>query len=175
MSTLVENNSEEKDSSLDSNLNKASEELQTYLTKELGYQRIDHEILSQFSQTQLEKNAIHGTLSGYSMIAKYHVYHKEGENNLYCIVEIGDKLAGHPEIVHGGIISAIFDNTFGWLYMVTKQKSAFTANLNINFRKPLYVNSVGLIKATMDKVEVSFPNPLQILFSPIFCFSIFFV
>lgn len=159
-------------------------ELEKHLLEIDHYQRIDHNVLSQFTQTQLEKNAIHGTLAGYSFISRYHIYHRiplppshpnqEGEevssskgegvveansvpDELVCIIEIGDRLCGHPEIVHGGIISAIFDNSFGWLYMITRDKfqskTAFTANLNVNFRKPIYANSIGMIKVKIEKLE----------------------
>ena len=144
---------------MNENTNKAEEELilntsnqeelsksESFYVNQMNYIRIDENILSKFTQSQIEKNAIHGTLSGYSMITRYNVYQrKEETKDLVCLVEIGDRLCGHPEIVHGGIISAIFDNTFGWLYITNKLKSAFTANLTINFRKPIYANNLGVV------------------------------
>jgi acyl-coenzyme A thioesterase PaaI-like protein len=128
--------------------------MEKHLIDTLGYTRIDQNILSKFTQTQIEKNAIHGTLSGYSMITRYHVFQKPDlSSELLVLVQIGDHLCGHPGIVHGGIISAIFDNTFGWLYITGKLPPSFTANLTINFRKPLYANSVGIVKAVLEKTE----------------------
>jgi hypothetical protein len=119
------------------------------------YFRIDEKVLSKFTKEQIDRNAIHGTLAGSSKIDTYHIYSRDDGVEIAALIEIGDRLCGHPEIVHGGIISAIFDNSFGWLFLASKQKPAFTANLNVNFRKPIYSNTNGVIYANIEKIEVS--------------------
>ena len=77
---------------------------------------------------------MHDTLNGQGLIEDYRVYRKDGHDEVACIVKFGDKLNGHPGIVHGGIISMAIDNTFGWLFTALEYPPSFTANLNINFR-----------------------------------------
>lgn len=145
---------QESNSFFNEELNRRFQDLEEHYTNALGYTRIDESVFAQFTQAQLEKNAIHGPLTGYNLIAKYHVYQsEEHKSEVVCLLQIGDRLCGHPEIVHGGIISAIFDNNFGWLFIAMKEKPAFTANLNINFRKPTYANSIGIIRTKLDRIE----------------------
>lgn len=60
---------------------------------------------------------------------------------------------GHPGVVHGGLTSAMFDNTFGWLFFALGKPAAVTANLNVDFRKPVYAGSVVVIKARLQREE----------------------
>ena len=86
------------------------------------------------SPESLQFQALHGTLSGDGMIEAYEVYQKKGQNELSVLIQFGERLNGHPGIVHGGITSLALDNSFGWMFMLSKIPPAFTANLNINFR-----------------------------------------
>lgn len=98
-----------------------------------GNVRCDEEYLKR-SPEFCEGNAVHETLGGHGLIEEYCVYRKAGDPEITCIVSFGDKVNGHPGIVHGGIISTVFDNTFGWLFTILDYPSSFTANLNVNFR-----------------------------------------
>jgi acyl-coenzyme A thioesterase PaaI-like protein len=44
-------------------------------------------------------------------------------------------------IVHGGILSTAIDNTFGWLFTALNYPPSFTANLTVNFKKPVMENT----------------------------------
>ncbi len=153
MSSTLQQQMQEEEKSVNPELRKNFEELEQHYTNVLGYKRIDESVFAQFTEAQIERNAIHGALSGYALIAKYQVFQREDDPDIVCLVEIGDRLCGHPEIVHGGIISAIFDNNFGWWFIAKKERPGFTANLNINFRKPIFANSIGVIKAKLDRLE----------------------
>lgn len=76
-------------------------------------------------------------------------------------LKLGRRLNGHLGIVHGGIISLVFDEAMGWaceclrLNLVEKnaaneeqhpQKTIVTANLNINFRAPLFEDSKAVVR-----------------------------
>ena len=78
--------------------------------------------------------ALHDTLQGNGMIEAYEVYKKKDSQEVICFVRFGNRLNGHPGVVHGGILSLAVDNSFGWLFISQKFGPAFTANLNINFR-----------------------------------------
>lgn len=118
------------------------------------YIRIDEEIIERNS-SHLHTNAIHGTLNGHQMISRYEIYQKVDVVEVAAIVHIGENLCGHPGIVHGGIISALFDNTFGWLFFTMKQPPAFTANLNVNFRKPIMANTTAILRASIKEIQVT--------------------
>jgi acyl-coenzyme A thioesterase PaaI-like protein len=59
----------------------------------------------------------------------------------YLAIDLGPDVCGHAKIVHGGLLSAICDETLGSLVYGMKQKGilgpepAVTANLSINYRK----------------------------------------
>lgn len=45
----------------------------------------------------------------------------------------------------------VFDNTFGWLFISLKYPSAVTANLNINYRSPIFADTSAILTARMIK------------------------
>lgn len=106
-----------------------------------GNVRCDDEILKS-SPDFCKGNAVHETLEGNGMIEEYRIYRKADDAEITCIARFGDKLNGHSGIVHGGIISTVFDNTFGWLFTILDYPSSFTANLNVNFRYANYVHKI---------------------------------
>lgn len=116
------------------------------------YTRIDQEIMTT-NPIFAETNAVHGAMCKIGHIPRYEVYEKIGEQEIAVVVHVGDRLCGHPGIVHGGIISMIFDNSFGWLFTVAKIKAAFTANLNINYRKPVLADSTAIVRARITEIK----------------------
>ncbi len=77
-------------------------------------------------------------------------------------VRIGNRLNGHDRIVHGGIISCIMDEAFGWGYEAIQRSTiglgfadegylhAFTANMNIQYRNPLPAESDFVVRIYHD-------------------------
>jgi len=84
-------------------------------------------------------------------------------------VRIGEKLNGHDGIVHGGIISLMLDDTFGWAYeamcmnqglfsLYSEEENGdlpyvVTANLNVNYRAPLPAGSDVVIRVRHEKTD----------------------
>ncbi len=64
-----------------------------------------------------------------------------------------DKMNGHPTFVHGGIISLVIDNTFGWLFFGLDLPLAVTANLNVNYRAPLPMNTTCILQSKLIRHE----------------------
>jgi len=64
---------------------------------------------------------------------------RPGQTELHALVELGADLCGHPEFVHGGFLSALCDELFGWTAGMEKEllgkKSSkiFTANLSVDY------------------------------------------
>ena len=99
-----------------------------------NYERIDSRLQDDSHKAWLDDHVLHDTLKGPGKVEAYEVYLKRDTNEIICIVKFGKSLNGYPKIVHGGITSLIFDNTYGWLFMALQQPPAVTANLVVNFR-----------------------------------------
>jgi acyl-coenzyme A thioesterase PaaI-like protein len=130
---------------------KLTGEIDTLRPDAATFERIDQKLLETDFKNFVKDNAFHDTLRGESLVSVYEVYKHRESNEVWAVLRFGKSLNGHPGIVHGGIISTAFDNTYGWLFFSMKTRPAFTANLNINFRKPLYANSTVVIKAKLEE------------------------
>jgi len=119
------------------------------------YERIDDKALREgvMKENFLENHAVHDTLSGQNRVEIYEIYRKINCDELLCILKFGTSINGYPGIVHGGITATIFDNTFGWLLMACSLPPAFTANLNINYRDPIYPNTFLRLKTKLLSVN----------------------
>ena len=117
------------------------------------YDRIDGLLLTNEYKNFTKNHALHETLNGNGKVELYEIYKKKDADEIKCIIKFGEALNGHKGIVHGGITSLVIDNTFGWLFMSCKLPSAFTANLNINYKSPVYANSMVVLTANLIKVD----------------------
>jgi len=68
-----------------------------------GFRRIDEEILNSLD-FPMEKNVIHDTLRIQGGIESMRVYFNQEKEESISVFRLGDRLCGHPEIVHGGLI-----------------------------------------------------------------------
>jgi acyl-coenzyme A thioesterase PaaI-like protein len=125
-----------------------------------------------------ESHAIFGPLKKKDQIERLNVYRLIVEDELndekcdktkkkeiaVADIRIGKNLNGHTGIVHGGIMSLLFDDTFGWAYEAMRRSVGgsfmgddfpivVTANLNVNFRKPLPAESDVVIRVYHEKSE----------------------
>jgi len=139
-----------------------------------------YEQLKQPERSFAESHAIFGTLKGQDLIERYNVYRRVnvdqkgnptpyqnspmGEEIAVADIRVGKDLNGHTDIVHGGIISLLIDDTFGWGYeaMVNRNGKSYgdedvpivvTANLNVDFRNPLPANSNFVIRIFHEKTD----------------------
>lgn len=72
------------------------------------------------------------------------------KNHSYTFFHLGDKLSGHPNIVHGGFVATLLDElTCGLGIQNFESKKAVTANLNIDYRQPCYSNSYIVVKCNV--------------------------
>uniref|UniRef100_A0A7R9W4Z3 Thioesterase domain-containing protein n=1 Tax=Pseudictyota dubia TaxID=2749911 RepID=A0A7R9W4Z3_9STRA len=55
------------------------------------------------------------------------------------VAVVGSRLTGHEGVVHGGIVSLLFDEACGWGCIAATGENVLTVtgNLSVNFRKPL--------------------------------------
>lgn len=74
------------------------------------------------------------------------------KNHSYTFFHLGNKLSGHAQIIHGGLLATILDElTCRLAFQNFHSKKGVTANLNINYFKPCYVDLYVLIKCTVVK------------------------
>jgi acyl-coenzyme A thioesterase PaaI-like protein len=86
---------------------------------------------------------------------RYDLYIAPDKKSVIAHATIGKKSSGHPKIVHGGLIAALIDDTFGALFLQAGVGTGFTANLSIDYKKPLPIESAIVISAKVIKVEPS--------------------
>ena len=103
-------------------------------------------------------HAIFGLLLGEDRIESYEVFKRpknntENENVLIAFVKFGGSVDGHPGVVHGGILSLIFDDALGFGYEAIGVSHAVTANLNIDFRAPVPAGAHVRVAAQLEHRE----------------------
>jgi acyl-coenzyme A thioesterase PaaI-like protein len=82
---------------------------------------------------------------------RLHVFH--------TLVALGPDVAGHPRVTHGGFTSAVLDETTGGLVFELKKAGllgpgpAFTARLEVDFKRPLPVSIPTLCSARLLSIE----------------------
>ena len=70
------------------------------------------------------------------------------------IFYIGTDLCGHPSLIHGGAMATLLDEALARCsFQALPNKIGMTANLNINYRKPLPAGSFAIIRSVTTKVE----------------------
>ena len=103
------------------------------------------------------KHAIFGTLVGEGKIEDYQIYKKKhgikSDNLVVAFVKLGNRLNGHHEVVHGGILSLIFDDVFGFGYESLDIVMAVTANLTVDFRAPVPAGTTVQIALQLEHRE----------------------
>jgi uncharacterized protein (TIGR00369 family) len=77
------------------------------------------------------------------------------ENEAETILTLPDYFSGWQDIVHGGFISMLLDEAMAHscVGLLEKGKLAVTAELNIQFKKPLKIKEEVIIKASVIQVK----------------------
>eukprot|EP00871_Galdieria_phlegrea_P005198 jgi/Galph1/567/GphlegSOOS_G5376.1 len=80
------------------------------------------------------------------------MYHKKEANKVTYVVRAGERVQGPPGYVHGGAIATLLDDCLGSTVFLSGS-FAMTANLNINYRKPIPLNSVRRVEGILERQE----------------------
>lgn len=107
----------------------------------------------------LRHHLVHETLRGPSRVEKYDVHLNEADKELKAEIRLGHKVCGHPETVHGGAIAAVIDDCAGMLFLHCGCGTGYTANLNINYRRPLPAGTDVIMECKVMSIEPSKSNP----------------
>lgn len=84
----------------------------------------------------------------------YRVSISQDRSELRLHVRLGERACGHKGIVHGGAISAIYDDAMGILFLA-QGANGFTAKLEVNYRKPLPAGEDIVVSVRIDGSEDS--------------------
>lgn len=116
-----------------------------------------YELMKVPDRTTEDNHAIFDLLLGNKMIETYEVYKRPvgsiDENVVTAHVAFGEHLDGHPGIVHGGILSLMFDDLMGFGFYSLGIPMAFTANLNVDYRAPVPAGTRVRIDAQLESRE----------------------
>jgi len=84
------------------------------------------------------------TLAGPQKIALNRVFlHKNGQESI-SILSLGPALSGYPNVVHGGVLATILDESLGRLALgCFPNRNGVTAKLELNYRKPTRARPEG--------------------------------
>lgn len=140
-----------------------------------GYKKVDPKEM--FSSAILASHAVFGPLMESNLIERFNIYKRinktitseqleeqqqfNGHEEVMVVdVKIGSRLNAHVGIVHGGIISLLFDTSLGYacanlIKGYAKDAIALTANLKVDFRAPFPEKSAAVLRVYLDKVERS--------------------
>lgn len=102
-----------------------------------------------------QHNLTAGTLAGPDMVpAPPLLFNRKDGAAMFCIFYVGNKLSGHPGVVHGGFLATMLDEGLArCAFPVLPNKVGVTASLNINYRKPTMAGQYLILVAQTTKAE----------------------
>ncbi|XP_012588696.1 PREDICTED: acyl-coenzyme A thioesterase THEM4 [Condylura cristata] len=83
---------------------------------------------------------------------EYAMFYNDVEKRIVCLFQGGPYLQGAPGFLHGGATATMIDTTVG-MSAIIAGGIVMTANLNINYKRPIPLCSVVVINSQLDKVE----------------------
>jgi acyl-coenzyme A thioesterase PaaI-like protein len=101
------------------------------------------------------RNLSAGTLAGPGrIVVPPYVWSQQSGKDMVSIFYMGNDICGHPGLVHGGMLATILDEGLArCCFPVLPSGIGVTANLNIDYRKPVPANSYAVLRASTVKVE----------------------
>ncbi|KAI3332329.1 HotDog domain-containing protein [Xylariaceae sp. AK1471] len=106
-------------------------------------------------EADIPYNLTNTTLAGAGMMSKEpYVLVDDEAGALLAFCYLGPRLAGHSRIVHGGIAGVLLDDCMGRAcFPRLRGKIAVTAKLELEYKSPINVGSVVLIRAETTEVQ----------------------
>ena len=90
-----------------------------------------------------------GPLGGARAVGGFQrIFHNKESGEVVNVVWFGGAISGWPGIIHGGLSATVMDETLGRCAIVRfPSKTGVTANLNLNYLKPVISNSFYIVRA----------------------------
>ncbi len=105
-----------------------------------------------FDQAHIDTFADQSPVIGLSNIVAPPALMEMSENAVEGVVSFGVVYEGPPGHVHGGWISAVFDEVLGMVQAVT-QKPGMTGRLEVSYRRPTPLGTPIHFRGVVDRVE----------------------
>jgi len=88
-------------------------------------------------------------------LSKHHddVNNEEYHPEIRAVFKVGNELCGHKGIIHGGFSAAVLDEVCGAAVYSSMGGGNFTANLNVDYIRPVMADRWLLVRAKVVKVE----------------------
>ncbi|KAJ3280790.1 Alpha-mannosidase 2C1 [Borealophlyctis nickersoniae] len=98
---------------------------------------------------------IRETIYGDEKIEHVVGFRHASERAVMTIVKFGAHVTGHPGIVHGGLIAALFDDLMGTAFFADAggRRTGFTANLTVDYRSKMESNRCVAFIAWIEREE----------------------
>ncbi|KAI8391498.1 HotDog domain-containing protein [Radiomyces spectabilis] len=82
------------------------------------------------------------------------IFYNEDQTEVTIVGHLGKELCGHDGIIHGGLLATLLDEVLACVAMPSlPNRMGFTANLNINYRRPVLSDQWIVMRGRLDKVE----------------------
>ncbi|KAF9125938.1 hypothetical protein BGW39_007042 [Mortierella sp. 14UC] len=96
-----------------------------------------------------------GTLRGENMLSVHPIkFERKDQKAIVLFLHLGRSLCGHDRIIHGGLLATLLDEATGMVALPNlPYHVGFTANLNLNYRKPVKADQFVMIKAEFERGE----------------------
>ena len=93
-------------------------------------------------------------------VREYRGFYDKSVREFYSVVSLGKRTSGYPSTTHGGLSAAIIDDSFGGLGgslwkegALGFRPPAFTARLEIDYKKKIPTGSIILISTSVESME----------------------
>ena len=123
---------------------------------------IDGHAAVDLSAYAVDHHLLHTALAGAGKLERYELYVSEpsatsgdARRSALAVARLGPQACGHPQVVHGGAIAALLDDVFGCAFFASSMGQGFTANLTVDYRKPLRPGRTVHVRAAVERVEPS--------------------
>ncbi|KAI9636278.1 HotDog domain-containing protein [Dioszegia hungarica] len=110
---------------------------------------------ARFDPDKIHNSLTAGSLRGPGKLAVPPiVFSKDDESEAIAVLHLGRALCGHDGIIHGGIISTVFDESLARNALLNLPTHiGVTANLNVNYRSPLHADQFVVVRTKLDSVN----------------------
>ncbi|KAL1927369.1 hypothetical protein VTP01DRAFT_3998 [Rhizomucor pusillus] len=82
------------------------------------------------------------------------LFYNKDRTEVVAAVHLGTDLCGHAGIVHGGMLATLLDEILACVAMPALPNNiGFTANLNIDYRKPVKADQWVILRGRLERAE----------------------
>ncbi|RAH66788.1 PaaI family thioesterase [Aspergillus aculeatinus CBS 121060] len=113
---------------------------------------VEADVYGNFSEDEKTQRLTSGPLRGSRGIGLQRVFYNDKEKTAVNVAYLGPGLEGWPTMVHGGALGTIIDEHLGRVAIRNlPQRTGVTANLELQYRAPVFSNNFYTFHATLDQ------------------------